>query len=256
MDLTQFPVGQLLCDLAQRSFVFTGSVSEELKSWLPDGWSCDQEADGPWRDSPVLVLVAEVYSLLLLGPESPFGRFPSVKIPADSRFLTGRYEPSEPGEDVENWYMDDSDQLQEGVGWEIPGLTAGHALIRFATAIGCVFDSDEMVENLGNFYPERLGRWDLEAPLAASINESVDDGPQSRLYQQLIRESSREGFTARHFLELFEDFADVFGWFEGPIARANVRARQIADNATKTLLGICQCEGCAGAGDEDGELRF
>jgi hypothetical protein len=239
----------MLCDMAERAYL-NMSWTDEVNMSYPDGWSCQRVAIGKWRETPTLVLVAETYSLLLLGPKSVFGHFPSVQIDHEPEYLDFRWEPSEPGTSGESWYLDDSDQLQEGVGWERPGLVAGHALIRFSYAVGCSYESDLMVEKLGNFYPENLGVWATESSLTVNINRDTDNGPQSRLYQELIVEASKECKTSKDFLEIYESFVDLFGWYGAAITDAHVVGLKICSRTADKILGICSCERCALNQDE------
>jgi len=238
----------MLSDIGERCFELTRRASSEMNMGAPDGSFCSEIAEGPWRSSSTIVLVAEVYSLTLLGPESPFGRFPTVRV--DDDWGHADYEPSAASDYVESssWYLDDSPSFDE-----LPHLLiSGHALIRFAAAIGCIFDSEEMIDHLGFFYPSRLGRWGLDAPLSASINGEIDNGPHSRLYQRLIREVARTEIITKTFLELYADFSSVFSWYTSYLQRANRRAQQIVDDSTNRILDICYRPQCS----NDEELPF
>lgn len=250
MDLARFPLGQKLCDVAEQCFARATQITlwGDFGDPTPGIW-CNSAAEGAWRDSPKIVLVAEVYSLTLVGRHSPFGKFPTARVDDDSG-ISGDYEPSDMREYIESdyWYLDDAPADDR----EPQCLVAGHALIRFATAVGCVFDSAEMIDELGFFYPDRIGLAGLEAPLSASINETIDDGPHSRLYQELIREAARTNLTTRTFLELYDDFSGLFNWYSGWLDRADRRAKQINEAVQDRMLNIY----CPPESSVDDELPF
>jgi hypothetical protein len=188
------------------------------------------------------VLVAELFSLFLLGDESAFGAFPSVQVEIDQ--WESNCEPSHPEDSIEHWYLDDSDQLQEGVGHTIPGLTSGHALIRLAYAMNIVPEDMNLPETLGFFWPERLGKWSPDAPVSSTLNREIDNGPHSRAYQELIVSACGENMTIGTLCSLIFDFAQLMSWYSGRLSGATDRMTAMREQHFALSQGFCRCDHC------------
>lgn len=249
--LTHFPVGQRLCDLAQFSY-------ENYESWLTslddyfepsDGWECADLAKGsPWRNVPALVLVGELHSLPLIAAGNLLGQFPSVR---GDFGVEERYETSDPGDGGESWYLDDSDQLQEGDGWERPGLVAGHAIIRLLYAIGCEPEDRSVLAQIGNFRPEDLGRWSADATVTVTLNPAIDNGPQSRLYLELIRSLNPTQMKVGEIVNLYFAFGSALESVVNGLHAHLGHVRHFRTVRFPDHYSFCWCASCKSGVDDE-----